>query len=85
MGLRLPSRTLRRFADIFRSNAGKAGLLCAEIPQPDIERLWKSVEAEPFKPLTVDLRTCTVTTEHYAIPFDIDDYTRWRLLESRSA
>ena len=70
-----------RFADIFRSNAGKAGLLCAEVPQPDIERLWKSVEAEPFRPVTVDLRTCTITTEHYAIPFDIDDYTRWRLLE----
>ena len=70
-----------RFADIFRGNAGKAGLLAAECAQPDVELLWKLLEAEPGTEVTVDLRDKTVRAKDFSAPFQIDDYTRWRLLE----
>jgi 3-isopropylmalate/(R)-2-methylmalate dehydratase small subunit len=74
-----------RFADIFRGNAGKGGLVTAQVEQPDVERLWAAVEADPATAVTVDLgaRTVSWTTAagDQSAPFDIDDYTRWRLME----
>ncbi|GAA1428869.1 3-isopropylmalate dehydratase small subunit [Microlunatus lacustris] len=70
-----------RFGDIFRTNSGKAGLLVALVDQKIIEELWDHVEAHPASPLTVDLRERTITAEGFATTFEIDDYTRWRLLE----
>ncbi|MFB9908009.1 3-isopropylmalate dehydratase small subunit [Allokutzneria oryzae] len=70
-----------RFADIFRGNAGKAGLLAARCEQTDVEQLWKLLEAEPGTEITVDLTAKTVRAKDFTAPFDIDDYTRWRLLE----
>ena len=74
-----------RFADIFRSNAGKGGLVTAQVAQADAERLLDAVEADPATEVTVDLgsRTITWTTPEGAqsAAFDIDDYTRWRLME----
>lgn len=70
-----------RFADIFRGNAGKAGVLAAQLELSDIELLWKLLEAEPGKKVTVDLEQRIVTAGEYVLPFAIDDYTRWRLLE----
>ena len=70
-----------RFADIFRGNAGKQGLLAAECAQSDVELLWKLLEAEPGTEVTVDLEDKTVRAKDFTAPFQIDDYTRWRLLE----
>ena len=70
-----------RFADIFRGNAGKQGLLTAQCAQPDVELIWKLLESEPGIELTVDLRDKTVRGKDLVVPFAIDDYTRWRLLE----
>ena len=70
-----------RFADIFRGNAGKQGLLAAQCDQSDVELIWKLLEHEPGTELTVDLRAKTVRGKDLVVPFSIDDYTRWRLLE----
>ena len=70
-----------RFADIFRGNAGKQGLLAAECAQSDVELLWKLLESEPGTEVTVDLEAKTVRAKDFTAPFQIDDYTRWRLLE----
>lgn len=70
-----------RFGDIFRGNSGKQGLLAAQVGYEDVERLWEVVEAEPGIPVTVDLVERTVSAGALTVPFDIDDYTRWRLLE----
>ncbi len=70
-----------RFADIFRGNSGKQGLLAAECSQSDVELLWKLLENEPGTPVTVDLEQRTVHAKDLTVPFDIDEYTRWRLLE----
>ncbi|WP_018023748.1 3-isopropylmalate dehydratase small subunit [Corynebacterium ulceribovis] len=73
-----------RFADIFRGNAGKAGLLAAQMEQGDIEQLWKHLENNPGASLTVNLETRTVESDGddpLMLPFDVDDYTRWRLME----
>ncbi|MFC4856498.1 3-isopropylmalate dehydratase small subunit [Actinophytocola glycyrrhizae] len=70
-----------RFADIFRGNAGKQGLVAAECEQADVELLWKLLENEPGTEVTVDLRDKTVRAKDFTAPFQIDDYTRWRLLE----
>ncbi|WP_027020392.1 3-isopropylmalate dehydratase small subunit [Corynebacterium sputi] len=70
-----------RFADIFRGNSGKAGLLAAQMEQSDIELLWKLLEEEPGKEITVDLETRTASCGDVVIPFQVDDYTRWRLIE----
>ncbi|SUE14588.1 3-isopropylmalate dehydratase small subunit [Rhodococcus gordoniae] len=70
-----------RFADIFRGNAGKAGLLAAQVAQDDVELLWKLIEQQPGLELEVDLENRTVTAGTTVVPFTIDDYTRWRLLE----
>lgn len=70
-----------RFADIFRGNAGKQGLLAAEVEQSDVELLWKRLEEQPGLEVTVDLESKTVSAGTLVVPFAIDDYTRWRLLE----
>jgi 3-isopropylmalate/(R)-2-methylmalate dehydratase small subunit len=70
-----------RFADIFRGNAGKAGLLAAAVAQDDIEKLWTALENRPGTELTVDLDSRSVALGDLVVPFEIDDYTRWRLLE----
>jgi len=70
-----------RFADIFRGNSGKAGLLAAEVEQDVVEKLWEKVEADPSTPVTVDLEAREVRAGDLVAPFRIDDYTRWRLLE----
>ena len=70
-----------RFADIFRGNAGKAGLVAAQVEQGDVELLWKVMDDRPGLELTVDLGSRTITAGDVTVPFDIDDYTRWRLME----
>ncbi len=70
-----------RFADIFRGNSGKAGLLSVQVDQDVIERLWTLAEADPTTPVTVDLEAREVRAGDLVAPFEIDDYTRWRLLE----
>jgi 3-isopropylmalate/(R)-2-methylmalate dehydratase small subunit len=70
-----------RFADIFRGNSGKAGLLAAQVSQDVVEQLWKLIETDPSTQIVVDLEQRTITAEALTAPFVIDDYTRWRLLE----
>ncbi|MBD8507567.1 3-isopropylmalate dehydratase small subunit [Hoyosella sp. G463] len=70
-----------RFADIFRGNSGKQGLLAAEVEQSDVELLWKVLEEQPGLEITVDLETRIITAGTLVLTFSIDDYTRWRLLE----
>jgi 3-isopropylmalate/(R)-2-methylmalate dehydratase small subunit len=70
-----------RFADIFRGNAGKQGLLAAQITEPDAEALMHLLEAAPGTEVTVNLEQRTVTAGDLAFGFEIDDYTRWRLME----
>ena len=70
-----------RFADIFRNNSTKAGLLTVLLPQADVEALWAAVEADPALPVTVDLQAQVVTYGDVVLPFQTDGYTRWRLLE----
>lgn len=70
-----------RFADIFRGNSGKAGLLAAQVEQDVIEKLWELSEADPATEVTVDLEAREVRAGDLVAPFQIDDYTRWRLLE----
>jgi len=70
-----------RFADIFRGNAGKAGMLAAEVAQDDVELLWKLIEEQPGLEITVNLKDRTIAAGTVVVPFAIDDYTAWRLLE----
>jgi len=70
-----------RFADIFRGNSGKQGLLTAIVAQDDVELIWKYLENNPGAEITVDLVARTVHAGEIVAPFEIDDYTRWRLLE----
>lgn len=70
-----------RFADIFRGNAGKQGLLTGVVSEQDIERIWAAIEADPGVRITVDLEARQAVVADIRVSFDIDDYTRWRLLE----
>jgi len=70
-----------RFADIFRGNSGKQGLLTGVVSAEDGERLLAALEATPGLEVTVDLQSRTATAGELRIPFEVDDYTRWRLLE----
>lgn len=70
-----------RFADIFRGNSGKQGLVAAEVAQSDIELIWKELENNPGTEVTVNLDARTVQCGSIVAPFQIDDYTRWRLME----
>ena len=69
-----------RFADIFRGNSGKAGLLAAQVSQDVVEQLWKLIEHDPTTQIVVDLESRTIQADALTAPFDIDDYTRYRLL-----
>ena len=70
-----------RFADIFRGNSLKGGLLTVELPLDVVERIWAAVEADPRTDLTVDLEAREVRWRDQMAPFALDDYTRWRLME----
>ena len=70
-----------RFADIFRGNSLKAGLLTVILGQSDVEALWSAIEEEPSLEIKVDLDTRLVSYKNQAISFDLDDYMRWRLME----
>ena len=70
-----------RFADIFRGNSQKAGLLTVILSQESIEEIWSVVEATPSTPITVDLEKKSVVVGERSYSFEIDDYTRWRLME----
>jgi len=70
-----------RFADIFRGNSLKGGLLTVVLPQSDVEAIWKAVESDPSTEITVDLEARQVRYANESIGFEIDDYTRWRLME----
>jgi 3-isopropylmalate/(R)-2-methylmalate dehydratase small subunit len=70
-----------RFADIFRGNSQKAGLLTVIIPQEKIEAIWDAVESNPALEVTVDLEAKNVRFNSEIVAFEIDDYTRWRLME----
>ena len=70
-----------RFADIFRGNSLKGGLLTVILPQESVEAIWQAIEAAPSTAITVDLETRTVSYNDVTIAFELDDYTRWRLME----
>jgi 3-isopropylmalate/(R)-2-methylmalate dehydratase small subunit len=70
-----------RFADIFRGNSLKGGLLTVIIDQAEVEKLWAAIEADPTTAITVDLDSRTVIYNDVTLKFDLDDYTRWRLME----
>lgn len=70
-----------RFADIFRGNSLKGGLLTVILPQSEVESLWDVIEAKPDTQITVDLAGKKVSYDGKEIPFEIDDYSRWRLME----
>ena len=74
-----------RFADIFRTNAGKAGLLAAQVDEKVVQRIWDHLEEHPGATVSVDLESRTLRAgegpDAIEDSFDIDDYTRWRLLE----
>jgi 3-isopropylmalate/(R)-2-methylmalate dehydratase small subunit len=70
-----------RFADIFRGNSLKQGLLTAQVDQAVVEQLWDLIESDPATEVTVDLQDKQIRAGDLAAPFDVDDYGRWRLLE----
>lgn len=70
-----------RFADIFRGNSGKQGLVTAQVDQGDVELIWKVLENAPGTEITVDLESKLITCDTVVVPFEIDEYTRYRLLE----
>ena len=70
-----------RFGDIFRGNSGKQGLLAAQVAEADIERIWALIDAQPGIEVAVDLVERTVIAGDLTVALEIDDYTRWRLLE----
>jgi len=70
-----------RFADIFRGNSLKGGLLTVILPQEAVEALWVAIESDPTTAITVDLDSRTVSYTDVSVAFELDDYTRWRLME----
>ena len=70
-----------KFADIFRGNAGKQGLVAGQITEADTEELWAAIEANPGVSITIDLEAKTASIGALVVPFEIDEYTRWRLIE----
>lgn len=70
-----------RFADIFRGNSAKGGLLTVILAQQEVEALWAAIEVQPSTPITVNLEARTVSYGATVLAFAMDDYTRWRLME----
>ena len=70
-----------KFADIFRGNSGKQGLVAGVISEADTEKLWQAIEANPGSSITVNLVEQTASIGEVVVHFDIDEYTKWRLLE----
>ncbi|MCX8530463.1 MAG: 3-isopropylmalate dehydratase small subunit [Rhodoluna sp.] len=70
-----------KFADIFRGNSGKQGLVTGVVSDDNIEAIWQKLEANPGLKVTVNLVDKQVQVADLTVPFDIDEYTRWRLLE----
>ncbi|WP_423918194.1 3-isopropylmalate dehydratase small subunit [Frigoribacterium sp. 2-23] len=70
-----------RFGDIFRGNSGKQGLLAAAVSEDDVERIWAAIDADPGVEITVDLEQQTATVGGLTVSFEVDAYTKWRLLE----
>jgi len=70
-----------RFADIFRGNSLKGGLLTVILPQEAVEAIWVAIESNPATSITVDLESRTVVYNDVTVAFELDDYTRWRLME----
>lgn len=70
-----------KFGDIFRGNSGKQGLVAGVISEADTEALWSALEAQPGIEITVDLVAQTATIGDLKVAFEIDEYTKWRLLE----
>jgi len=70
-----------RFADIFRGNSLKGGLLTVILPQEAVEAIWVAIESDPTTSITVDLDSRTVSYNDVTVAFELDDYTRWRLME----
>jgi 3-isopropylmalate/(R)-2-methylmalate dehydratase small subunit len=70
-----------RFGDIFRGNSGKQGLVTGQIAESDVEKIWALIDADPGIQISVDLIEKVAKIGDLIVPFDIDDYTRWRLLE----
>lgn len=70
-----------RFGDIFRGNSGKQGLLAATVSEDDLEHIWAEIDANPGSDITIDLEARTATIGDLRAAIEIDDYTRWRLLE----
>ena len=70
-----------KFADIFRGNAGKQGLVTGQITEAETELLWRAIEENPGVEITVDLTTKVARLKDISVSFEIDEYTRWRLLE----
>ncbi|MCT9820346.1 3-isopropylmalate dehydratase small subunit [Microbacterium sp. W1N] len=70
-----------KFADIFRGNAGKQGLVTGVISESDLEAIWAAIDAQPGISMTVDLEAREARIGDLRVAFEIDDYTRWRLLE----
>ena len=70
-----------RFADIFRGNSLKGGLLTVILPQEAVEAIWVAIESDPTTAITVDLDSRTVSYKDVTVAFELDDYTRWRLME----
>ncbi|BDU11111.1 3-isopropylmalate dehydratase small subunit [Aurantimicrobium sp. INA4] len=70
-----------KFADIFRGNSGKQGLLTGVISEADCEKIWAALEAQPGIEMTVDLVEKKATLGDLVVSFEVDDYIRWRLLE----
>ncbi|HEX3814354.1 MAG TPA: 3-isopropylmalate dehydratase small subunit [Mycobacteriales bacterium] len=70
-----------RYGDIFRGNSLKGGLLTVQLSEDIVETLWTAIEADPATEVTVDLEKRIVTAPGVHAEFELDDYTRWRLLE----
>ncbi|WP_411558186.1 3-isopropylmalate dehydratase small subunit [Plantibacter sp. MPB07] len=70
-----------RFGDIFRGNSGKQGLLAAQVSEEELEQLWAAIETAPGSDSVVDLIARTITVGDLTVSFQVDDYTRWRLIE----
>ncbi|GAA4664930.1 3-isopropylmalate dehydratase small subunit [Frondihabitans cladoniiphilus] len=75
-----------RFGDIFRGNSGKQGLLAAVVSEPEVEKIWAVIDeavaaGNPAPEITVDLQEQTATIASLTVSFEVDAYTKWRLLE----